>query len=326
MVPSQNGKQISNYVFYNTSAMNQVETEGSYNCLLGSDFFVRHMAEEESSSRGTNTTSTTHHHHNQYQNQIQPEPEAEEAEAAGSTSKEEGEGANNNNNSNWLQLSIGFHQSQTTVPATKHNRDHHHDHRDRAGSTAAPTTGSGLVELDLLPPTERHFSRTGLESLQPTIFPVAAGRGFQLGGSSAFGSSLLFEQMTTTLLSSSSSSISMSMPSGPTFGHHQPHQEMMNLTFGPPLPHSMALMPSSSSFIPSFSTSSSSCSSLRPPLGSYYPSPLIHPFPSSSSPSPSGFDQLDVAGPSSDITVRVVDPPKRPHSGIWFMLQASQNQ
>ncbi|KAL6969205.1 hypothetical protein U1Q18_028928 [Sarracenia purpurea var. burkii] len=33
---------------------------------------------------------------------------------------------------------------------------------------------------------------------------------------------------------------------------------------------------------------------------------------------------VDVAGPSSGF--RVVDPPRRPHSGIWFMLRASQNQ
>ncbi|KAJ0260874.1 RING finger protein [Hirschfeldia incana] len=31
-----------------------------------------------------------------------------------------------------------------------------------------------------------------------------------------------------------------------------------------------------------------------------------------------------VAGPSSSF--RVIDPPRRPHSGIWFLLQASQNQ
>lgn len=33
---------------------------------------------------------------------------------------------------------------------------------------------------------------------------------------------------------------------------------------------------------------------------------------------------LDVAGPSTN--VRVVDAPARPHSGVWFVLQASQNQ
>ncbi|CAH8325086.1 unnamed protein product [Eruca vesicaria subsp. sativa] len=31
-----------------------------------------------------------------------------------------------------------------------------------------------------------------------------------------------------------------------------------------------------------------------------------------------------VAGPSSSF--RVIDPPRRPYSGIWFLLQASQNQ
>ncbi|KAK9276567.1 hypothetical protein L1049_006102 [Liquidambar formosana] len=33
---------------------------------------------------------------------------------------------------------------------------------------------------------------------------------------------------------------------------------------------------------------------------------------------------VDIAGPSSD--VRIIDAPRRPHSGMWFMLQASQNQ
>ncbi|KAE8736375.1 hypothetical protein F3Y22_tig00000002pilonHSYRG00153 [Hibiscus syriacus] len=33
---------------------------------------------------------------------------------------------------------------------------------------------------------------------------------------------------------------------------------------------------------------------------------------------------MDVAGPSSE--VRIIDPPRRLHSGIWFMLQASHNQ
>ncbi|XP_043706859.1 protein LAX PANICLE 2-like [Telopea speciosissima] len=36
---------------------------------------------------------------------------------------------------------------------------------------------------------------------------------------------------------------------------------------------------------------------------------------------------LDLAGPSSSSSdIRVIDAPPRPHSGIWFVLQASQNQ
>ncbi|KAL8519983.1 hypothetical protein ACS0TY_010787 [Phlomoides rotata] len=50
--------------------------------------------------------------------------------------------------------------------------------------------------------------------------------------------------------------------------------------------------------------------------------PMI-PISSSSSLIGSGpFFQID--GPSVDF--RVIQPPRRPHSGIWFMLQASQNQ
>ncbi|PIA31166.1 hypothetical protein AQUCO_05200042v1 [Aquilegia coerulea] len=58
--------------------------------------------------------------------------------------------------------------------------------------------------------------------------------------------------------------------------------------------------------------SSSSSSSI--PLGvRYYPQPFQHQ-------SAGG-----AAGPSSS-TMRIIDPPRRPHSNIWFLLQASQNQ
>lgn len=50
--------------------------------------------------------------------------------------------------------------------------------------------------------------------------------------------------------------------------------------------------------------------------------------------SPSSFQQhpnVDIAGPSSSTTsdnmmMKVIDTPPRPHSGIWFVLQASPNQ
>lgn len=35
---------------------------------------------------------------------------------------------------------------------------------------------------------------------------------------------------------------------------------------------------------------------------------------------------IGVPGPSTNIDFRVIDPPKRPHSGLWFSLQASLNQ
>ncbi|CAL0308320.1 unnamed protein product [Lupinus luteus] len=229
------------------------------------------------------------------------------------------EKTNNNNSSNWLQLSIGSCSHSASMTTTKHHQIFKGDHNQMAS-----ITGSGLIELDLLQGNRSHnfnWSKTSLE--EPTMF---SGKSCQ-GGSSFGSSSLLFEQ----------SSMSMGMPSGPfsaqAFGNiHQQNQpqEMMNWQLGPPS-HSMPIMPSSSFVTTSSSYSLQSSSSLRTfspppslPLGSYFATPFPH-FPSSSS---SGFHQLDlVAGPTSDVTtVRVVDPPRRPHSGIWFMLQASQNQ
>ncbi|KAA8530009.1 hypothetical protein F0562_034535 [Nyssa sinensis] len=80
--------------------------------------------------------------------------------------------------------------------------------------------------------------------------------------------------------------------SSPNYAHHQE----INWAFRP-LPPTM--------------TADSSSSSLMP-QGSYFSHPFQH------------HAGVDVAGPSLDF--RVVDPPRRPHSGIWFMLQASQNQ
>lgn len=52
--------------------------------------------------------------------------------------------------------------------------------------------------------------------------------------------------------------------------------------------------------------------SLMAPGGSYFPRPFqVHP-------------GIDIPGPNLDF--RVIQPPRRPHSGIWFILQASQNQ
>ncbi|XP_022764160.1 uncharacterized protein LOC111309338 isoform X2 [Durio zibethinus] len=80
-----------------------------------------------------------------------------------------------------------------------------------------------------------------------------------------------------------------------------PHHEEISQAFRP-IVQNIAAAPSSAS---------SSSSSLVP-LGSYF----ARPFQVQSG--------MDVAGPSSD--VRIIDPPRRPHSGIWFKLQASQNQ
>lgn len=84
--------------------------------------------------------------------------------------------------------------------------------------------------------------------------------------------------------------------SSSTFPHHQE----INWAFRP-IPQNIAM-----------AASSSSSSSSLMPFGSYFARPFqVH-------------TGIDVAGPSSDF--RIIDPPRRPHSGIWFMLLASQNQ
>lgn len=326
MVPSESGnkqKSTRDYVFYsNNSAMNQVIEGGYnnnnyYNYLLGSSdhqFVVRHMAEEEDSSsrsvpnNNNNTSTTTHHNNNNEPEAVSTSLKEEEEQGGGNNNN------NNNNMSNWLQLSIGFHhQSQThsAVTTTKHHYP-------------PPTSG---LELELLPPTNWASSpRPNSEAVTP------APRGCS-SSSAAASSNLVFEQTT------SSSTSSMPMPSGPTSLIGQQQQLLPQWAFGPLLPHSMPLiMPPSSS--PSSYSSQYSCSSLRPPnfpLGPTFNYPHPHALPPFHyfAPSSSGFninDQfVDVAGPSSQshhatATLRVVDPPRRPHSGIWFMLQASLNQ
>ncbi|XP_023549028.1 protein LAX PANICLE 2-like [Cucurbita pepo subsp. pepo] len=74
--------------------------------------------------------------------------------------------------------------------------------------------------------------------------------------------------------------------------------------------------------ISSHNPSSSNCSSSSLPYGPYFSTPFqLHP----------GLDLVAAAttaaaaGPSSDNNIRVIDPPRRPHSGIWFSLQASES-
>ncbi|KAE8716471.1 somatic embryoproteinsis receptor kinase 1-like [Hibiscus syriacus] len=82
------------------------------------------------------------------------------------------------------------------------------------------------------------------------------------------------------------------------------HQQQGSSSMFRPIPQNIPPAPSASS-------SSSSSSSLLP-FGSYFGGPF------------QVQSEMHVAGPTSDVTI--IDPPRRPHSGIWFVLQASQNQ
>ncbi|KAG7550488.1 hypothetical protein ISN45_Aa06g012660 [Arabidopsis thaliana x Arabidopsis arenosa] len=114
------------------------------------------------------------------------------------------------------------------------------------------------------------------------------------------------------------------LPLSSLFHQHQPGGMMINPLMFHNRPQDMigpwAAAAFRTPFVPQNLTqpSSSSASLMMPLMGPYFGR-------SSFQPQLLGNDNSDVvAGPSSSF--RVIDPPRRPHSGIWFLLQASQNQ
>lgn len=179
---------------------------------------------------------------------------------------------------------------QLSIGAHTHTHTLTHNNNKHEDDQADPTAsrGSGLIELDLLPGGGSQQARP----IAPPIFHVPpefrAPRAVTNFPSSAtsYSTSLFFQH--------------------PGSSSNYPHQEI-NWAFRP-IPHNIGTASSSTS---SSSSSTSFPSSLMP-FGSYFARPFqVHP-------------GIDVAGPSLDF--RVIDPPRRPLSGIWFMLQASQNQ
>ncbi|KAJ8773581.1 hypothetical protein K2173_005827 [Erythroxylum novogranatense] len=145
----------------------------------------------------------------------------------------------------------------------------------------------GLIELDLL---TRSSSSLHPRTFSSPIFPVpeftALPRPF------------------TNIPSSCPTSFSTSL----LFQHQQLHGSSSNTTYNPPHHQEVnwAFRPMPYNVLAATSSSSSLM-----PLGTYFSRPLHQ-----------VYGRIDVAGPTSDF--KVVDPPRRSHSGIWFMLQASQ--
>ncbi|KAF9689013.1 hypothetical protein SADUNF_Sadunf01G0047800 [Salix dunnii] len=196
----------------------------------------------------------------------------------------------------WLQLSIGGQTPPTTTShESKHYHHHHHQQQQQQQQLVLdPTTrGGGLIELDLLQGSSSSVSHQAIRPFSTPMFhapdfrtPPRPVMNIAASHATNFGTTSLFFQHHPAATSST----------------YPLHQEI-NWPFRP-MSHNMATASSSSS-------PSSSSSSLMP-VGSYF----SRPFQVNSG--------MDVAGPSSDF--RVIDPPRRPHSGIWFLLQASQNQ
>ncbi|KAL9421102.1 hypothetical protein AB3S75_038628 [Citrus x aurantiifolia] len=236
-------------------------------------------------------------------NNNNPIPMAEDESRTNSLSEAEAGSSSKDNqeerDEGWLQLSIGSHTK------TSHGLKHHDDEVEVDPTARRGRGRGGLIELDLLPgggssqeasallgtaSTAFHHHAPEFRGQRPLLMNMAAAAGATT--SSFSSSSLFFQQQQQGGGGSSSFS---------TFPHY--HHQEINWAFRPiPIPQNIALA----------SSSSSSSSSSLMPFGSYFARPFqVH-------------TGLDVAGPSSDF--RIIDPPRRPHSGIWFMLLASQNQ
>ncbi|KAF8020901.1 hypothetical protein BT93_G1343 [Corymbia citriodora subsp. variegata] len=210
-------------------------------------------------------------------------------EAAASSSKDVAHNDDHKDDEGWLQLSIGGGHVSTTMAT----RGENHDRTD-----LRVKRGTGLVELDLL--SSGSLQRTGPSPLAPALaVPKAELNPSPRTPPTNFAS-------TATSFSASSFSY-FHYPVGGSSSTNFPHHQEINWAFRPPYsyPQSLAASPSS---LPLPSSSSLSLTPLRP----YFARPFQLQM------------GVDVAGPSSDI--RIIDPPRRPHSGIWFMLQASQSQ
>ncbi|XP_061982046.1 protein LAX PANICLE 2-like isoform X1 [Populus nigra] len=207
---------------------------------------------------------------------------------AGSSSKDVQE----ERHEGWLQLSIGGHTTTATPTSHEGKHDHHHHHQQQQQQQQQLVLDStsrrgGLIELDLLRGSSSRISHQA----RPLSSPVFHVPDFRAPPRPVPSHATNF----------SNTSLFFQHHPAATSSTYPLHQEI-NWPFRPML-HNIATA----------SSSPPSSSSSLMPLGSYF----SRPFQVNST-------GMDFAGPSSDF--KVIDPPRRSHSGIWFMLQASQNQ
>lgn len=235
-------------------------------------------------------------------------------ETQGSSSKDIHQEINKDEDGGWLQLSLGSGH----VPSTSH-----YQHRPSDQISLGPR----LVELDLLPGGSGSSSGGGESSSSQQLMmrpltltappPQQQQLSFQVPD---FRGPFLTTAAPPTTITSlflqpqhrAAGTTIDSVPAAMTYTHQYDY-----LPFRP-YPQSMTT--STTVLNPPLSSSPSFSGSLEQVpgsgSGSYHGRPLH--FHSGS---------LDVtAGPAARMDIRVVDPPRRPHSGVWFMLQASQNQ
>ncbi|KAL3500969.1 hypothetical protein ACH5RR_035418 [Cinchona calisaya] len=173
-----------------------------------------------------------------------------------------------------------------TATAAAHNKQQQQEEDQRRRG------GGRMIEFDLLPAAAAASTSSSSEQLQLLRAPYS-----------------MFQQHLpppprpplTTANYNNNTSLLLQQPT--TFPLH--HQEINWANFRPVPITTLTSAP----------FSSTTSTSLMPP-GSYFSRPFqLH----------AGLGSLATARPAGT-DFRVIDPPRRPHSGIWFMLQAAQHQ
>ncbi|GAA0174160.1 hypothetical protein LIER_27606 [Lithospermum erythrorhizon] len=193
---------------------------------------------------------------------------------------------NNNNNSNEDWLQLSIGGGYNSQE--KQDHQHHSQHGE-------------LVELNLLPGSSSSSSQENERLLLNQRYHSLAPFGYD--------SSLFLQHQ----MGVSSSNFLLHPPQSQNNQETNLVYRPMNFSRPPP---SLGIASSSSS--PSLS------SSFFMPPGAYFSSARM-PFQLFQSGPASGIPSISLSG-VHNINFRLINPPRRPHSGIWFMLQASPNQ
>lgn len=179
---------------------------------------------------------------------------------------------------------------------------------------SSPGGRGGMVELDLLPPAGSSMSTASTSPQQLRSYIAPFNSMFHIGGPAEFRAPPPPPPPRPPL----TANYLINTPS-PLFLQHPGRGGTISLTSSSSPPHQeITNWPANSRVVSS--TTLHTCSSSSPslvvqPPGPYFPRPFhLHAGIGAATARPAGID------------FRVVDPPRRPHSGIWFMLQAQQNQ
>lgn len=243
-------------------------------------------------------------------------------EAAGSSNSlkdhdDKGDDDHDHRDQGWLQLSIGGFTAAATFPRHSNNnsscnndkQQQEEDNDDDDDQVllldhrrSSPRGRGGMIELDLLPLDSMATSSSSQQQQELRSY---------FGPNSMLHSEGPAEFRANNYCINTSSNFFLQHPGGPGRGviisspSFHPHQQI-NWPVNFIRPVSRTTLVSSTTLHPSSSSST------------YFTRPF---------PLHAGLGHVATTARPAGIDFRVIDPPpRRPHSGIWFMLQAAQNQ